>query len=132
MYLVSQACQPEGVSESGPQVSEAMRLRSALAWAYEFIVYQYEQPYAFSGAVYYNGDAIDSARYDAETQFEVLEETDGSEAKLAIRAIAGRSSMDQSKFFRWIQRSSQSTSRSLISARPNALCFTPKTPRTII
>jgi len=77
-------------------VSEATRLHSALLWAYVFFIRQGPK-YAFRSSIIYNSTetiGTDNEWSDAQKQFEVLEDTSGSERTLVIQSKGGDSAVE--------------------------------------
>ena len=97
--LWSHTCDPTLIPETGTDVSEDLRLQAAITWAYEYIVYQYGESYAFSGAIYLNDASPNLDQFEAEKQFEVVEDTEGSERTLLIRSAQSSYPLDSLEVF---------------------------------
>jgi hypothetical protein len=93
ILLLNQTCQPATIPKRG-DAREAARLRAALTWAYEYVVYHYDESYGFTSAVYYNGQPLDLDRYSDRVLFEVTGDAGESETNLQARAIGPGSSME--------------------------------------
>jgi hypothetical protein len=93
ILLLNQTCQPAIIPGRG-DASEATRLRAALTWSYEYLVYHYDESYAFNSAVYYNWQPLDLDRYGDRVLFEVTGAAGESETSLQARAIGPGSSLE--------------------------------------
>lgn len=93
ILLVNQACQPASIPARG-DASEAARLRAAVSWSYEYLLYHYDESYVFNSAVYYNGQLLDLDRYDNRVLFEVTGDAGELETTLQARAIGPGSSLE--------------------------------------
>jgi hypothetical protein len=80
-----QSFEGEPLPEAVDGVSEEARFRAAPFGAYVYLFRQ-QSRYAFSSAVYYNGDAPDVVQFDEQVQFEASEDIEGSERALVVRS----------------------------------------------
>jgi hypothetical protein len=92
--LWNQRCDPALVPRTGTDASEDARLRAAVTWAYEYILFQYAESYSFSGAIYLNDASPHLDQFDVEKQFEVVEDVQGIERTLRIRSAQSNYSLD--------------------------------------
>jgi len=95
LELDGQNFEEEVIPPGGGDVSEATRLHSALLWAYVFFIRQGPQ-YAFRSAIIYNSTETTGTDLEwagAQKQFEVLEDTSGSERTLVIQSKGGVSAV---------------------------------------